>query len=133
MPSWPRATTAPASPTRPWRSPAGPATGVPGPVLGLTRERVLHAPAAGALHALRRIGDPLQPGDAVAEVAGQPVTTPIGGVLRGLVHEGLAVCAGEKVGDVDPRGIAAYCTTLSDKARALGGAVLEAILYARTL
>ena len=39
--------------------------------------------------------------------------------------------AGEKVGDVDPRGIRAYCFTISDKARAIGGGVLEAILYAR--
>jgi xanthine dehydrogenase accessory factor len=34
-----------------------------------------------------------------------------------------------KVGDVDPRGVRDDCFTISDKALAVGGGVLEAILY----
>jgi xanthine dehydrogenase accessory factor len=50
-------------------------------------------------------------------------------VLRGLIADGVEVVEGMKLGDVDPRGLVEYCFTISDKARAIGGGVLEAILY----
>ncbi|MDD3412341.1 MAG: molybdenum hydroxylase, partial [Eubacteriales bacterium] len=53
------------------------------------------------------------------------------GVVRGLLRDGTPVKAGMKSGDVDPRGQADYCRTVSDKARAVGGGVLEAILALR--
>lgn len=110
---------------------AEPNTGLPGPVAGYTRERVLWSPAVGVLTSLRRIGEQVEAGEVVALVDGQPVLAGVRGVLRGLLHDGLTVRQGEKVGDVDPRGIVAYCYTISDKARAIGGSVLEAILHAR--
>jgi len=58
------------------------------------------------------------------------VLAPFGGVLRGLVHDGVAVPAGKKMGDVDPRGVRRYCLTISDKALAIGGGVVEAVLSA---
>ncbi|HOG47267.1 MAG TPA: selenium-dependent molybdenum cofactor biosynthesis protein YqeB [Anaerolineae bacterium] len=106
-------------------------TGVPGEVLGYTRERVVWSPAAGTLRGGLAIGARVAAGDAVAEIAGLPVVATVGGVLRGLLRNGLSASAGEKIGDVDPRGVAAYCFTISDKARAVGGAVLEAIIHAR--
>ena len=71
----------------------------------------------------------MEAGEAVASVAGQPVVANISGVLRGLLADGLPVKPGMKVGDVDPRGVREHCFTISDKARAIGGGVLEAILY----
>jgi len=108
---------------------AEPHTGVPGPTAGFTADRVLRAPCEGAFTGQRRIGDPVEAGEAVAYVAGQPVVAKISGVLRGLLADGLPVKAGMKVGDVDPRGVREHCFTISDKARAIGGGVLEAILY----
>ena len=108
---------------------AEPHTGVPGPTAGFTAERVLRAPCEGIFTGQRRIGDPVEAGEAVAAVAGQPVVANISGVLRGLLADGLPVKAGLKVGDVDPRGVREHCFTISDKARAIGGGVLEAILY----
>lgn len=104
-------------------------TGVPGSVGGESARRVLRAPSDGLFIGWRQIGDLVQAGEAVADVGGQPVTARIGGVLRGLLHDGLNVRAGCKVGDVDPRGVVEHCFTISDKARAIGGGVLEAILY----
>jgi xanthine dehydrogenase accessory factor len=49
-------------------------------------------------------------------------------VLRGLVRDGLRVSKGVKIGDVDPRDDPSYCWLVSDKALAIGGGVLEAIL-----
>ena len=108
---------------------AEPHTGVPGPTAGFTAERVLRAPCEGTFTGKRRIGDPVEAGEVVASVAGQPVAANISGVIRGLLADGLSVKAGMKVGDVDPRGVREHCFTISDKARAIGGGVLEAVLY----
>jgi xanthine dehydrogenase accessory factor len=58
----------------------------------------------------------------------QEVTAPFDGALRGLLHDGLSVHRGMKVGDLDPRREPRYCSEVSDKSLAVGGAVLEAIL-----
>jgi xanthine dehydrogenase accessory factor len=108
---------------------AAPDTGIPGEVMGYTLERVLRAPKAGVLHASKEIGDAVKAGDAVALVDGSPVIAKIGGVIRGLLADGLTVTEGMKVGDVDPRGVRDHCFTISDKALAIGGGVLEAVLY----
>jgi xanthine dehydrogenase accessory factor len=107
---------------------AEPDTGVPGEIGGYTRERVLRAPAAGSFRARKRIGDRVQKGEEVAEVGGAGVEALIDGVLRGIIRDGLFVSPGMKAGDIDPRGIRTHCFTISDKARAIGGGVLEAIL-----
>ena len=107
---------------------AEPDTGVPGEIGGYTWERVLRAPAAGSFRAKRQIGDAVRKGEPVAEVEGVGVEAPIAGVLRGILRDGLFVPQGMKVGDIDPRGVLAHCFTISDKARAIGGGVLEAIL-----
>jgi xanthine dehydrogenase accessory factor len=103
-------------------------TGQPDAVVGRSSERVLRAPADGELVALAEIGDHLQAGQAVAQVAGLPVFAPFRGVLRGLIHPGLNVTRGLKIGDVDPRDDPRYCRLVSDKSLAVGGGVLEAIL-----
>jgi xanthine dehydrogenase accessory factor len=108
---------------------AAPNTGIPGEVMGYTRERVLRAPQAGVIRAKKQIGDEIRAGDAAALVDGSPVVAQIGGVIRGLLADGLTVTEGMKVGDVDPRGIRDHCFTISDKALAIGGGVLEAVLY----
>jgi len=110
---------------------AEPDTGVPGQVHGHARERVLWAPCAGRLRSEARIGQQVEETQVVAWVEEQAVRASISGVLRGLAHDGLLVRKGQKVGDIDPRGITEYCFTISDKARAIGGSVLEAILHLR--
>jgi xanthine dehydrogenase accessory factor len=107
---------------------AEPNTGIPGEIAGLTWERVLRAPCAGRFQSHRSIGDPVSQGEIVAEVEGIPIKANIPGVMRGLLRDGLKVKEKMKVGDVDPRGIQQHCFTISEKARAIGGGVLEAIL-----
>lgn len=105
-----------------------PNTGVPGNIGGHTVERVLRAPCAGVFEPVREIGDMVQAGDTVAYVAGQPVITAISGCLRGLLPLGCAVSAQMKAGDVDPRCEKTHCYTVSDKALAIGGGVLESVM-----
>jgi len=108
-----------------------PNTGVPGNVGGYTVERLLRAPCDGAFIPSVRIGDMVEAGQTVATVAGLPVLSAIAGVVRGLLPEGTPVHKGMKSGDVDPRGEITYCYTVSDKANAVAGGVLEAILAFR--
>jgi xanthine dehydrogenase accessory factor len=112
---------------------AEPNTGVPGTIGGYAGERLLRAPSAGRLYGVRHIGDQIHEGEIVAIIksgaATAPITAAITGILRGLVRDDLLVSAGMKVGDIDPRAIREHCFTISDKSRAIGGGVLEAILY----
>ena len=105
-----------------------PNTAIPGLIGGYAGERVLRAPADGVFHRLLDIGAEVQPGDVAGEVDGTPMACTIGGVLRGILPDGTPVHKGMKSGDVDPRCRPEYCTTASDKALAVGGGVLEAIL-----
>jgi len=103
-------------------------TGVPGAIAGYSRERVLRAPAAGHFQTTRSIGDLVKAGEVIGTVGGQKVTGRIDGVLRGLIRSETKVIQGLKIGDVDPRGQKQFCYTISEKARAIGGSVLEAVL-----
>ncbi len=108
---------------------AAPNTGIPGEIGGYGAERVLRAPADGTFQAQRKIGELVQAGETVAFVNGIPVVTAIEGMVRGMLFPGIEVKQGTKVGDIDPRGPEANCHSISDKARAIGGGVLEAILH----
>ncbi|MCL6636116.1 MAG: EF2563 family selenium-dependent molybdenum hydroxylase system protein [Peptococcaceae bacterium] len=112
-----------------WAGPAIPDTGEPDPVNGHTHDRVVRAPAAGVFAAARNIGDRVEAGDTLGFVGGHPVKALIGGVLRGLIRDGSTVGRGLKIGDVDPRGVKEHCYSISDKARAVAGGVLEAIMH----
>jgi xanthine dehydrogenase accessory factor len=112
-----------------WHGAAEPDTGVPAPVAGYTESRVLRALRSGLFKAMRDIGDIVQEGEIVAEVDGMPLAAGLSGVIRGMLHDGVLVEAGIKVGDIDPRGEREYCYSISDKARAIGGGVVEAILH----
>ena len=75
-----------------------------------------------------KIGDMVKKGDVIGHVNEKNINAKIGGVVRGLIKDNLYVREGQKIGDIDPRGEIEYCYTISDKARAIGGSVLEAIL-----
>jgi len=106
---------------------AAPDTGIPGEVGGESKRRLLRAPAEGKIIPLRKIEDLVKEGEVIAEVEGIPLKAEISGVLRGLIYPQSWVTKGMKIGDIDPRGIREYCFTVSDKARSIGGAVLEAV------
>ena len=107
---------------------AEPNTGVPGLIAGRGGERVLHAPVAGPVEPCCAIGDRVRAGDPILIIQGVTVSSAIDGVVRGLIRPGFVARAGLKIADVDPRGEVAHCYTVSDKARAIAGGVLEAIL-----
>lgn len=107
---------------------AEPDTGIPGPIGGIGEARVLRAPSEGEFLSDRKIGDSIRKGDCVGRVAEADVVAPASGVLRGLIRPHTRVSKGLKIGDIDPRGDVSYCFSISDKARAIAGSVLEAIL-----
>ena len=119
---------------------AQPNTGVPGNIAGFTSERVIHAPAAGYIHDVRKIGDIVQKGDEIARIYPDkesydnalseyvPVNATITGIIRGLIREEYYFRKGFKIADIDPReSELTNCFTISDKARSIAGSVLEAV------
>ena len=111
-----------------WQGSAIPNTNIPGLIGGYAGERVLRAPADGVFRPARAIGDRVEAGDVAGYVGEAPMVCTIGGILRGLLPAGTAVFRGMKSGDVDPRCQVENCYCASDKALAVGGGVLEAIL-----
>lgn len=110
---------------------AAPNTGVPGIIGGYGKERVVRAPEAGIFRGVREIGDRVEAGETVGWVGDAPVKTEIAGILRGILQDGVPVHAGMKAGDVDPRDVRDHCNSVSDKALAVAGGVLEGILNRR--
>ena len=105
-------------------------TGIPGIIKGIGKERVIYSPCAGVVKNICKIGDMVEKNQVIATVDGVDVLATISGVLRGLIREGYEVPEKFKMADIDPREEEqANCFTISDKARAIGGAVLEAVLY----
>ena len=100
-------------------------------VAGLAVERVLRAPARGTFEPAKRIGEMVAAGETVGRVDGHPVVAGASGVLRGLLWQGVVAEEGMKIGDVDPRGDPRAVHEISDKARAVAGGVLEALLRFR--
>lgn len=111
---------------------AQPNTGIPGDIAGYSRERVVYSSKAGIFKANRKIGELVQAGDClgILDDGVEPVEvySPLNGVLRGLLQTNTPVEGNVKIGDVDPRGVEEYCWTISEKARAIGAAVVLGIM-----
>jgi xanthine dehydrogenase accessory factor len=112
-----------------WEGAAESDTGEPAPVNGFSHDRVLRIPRSGTFRAVRAIGDLVKRDEVIGEVNGDPIVAQISGQIRGLLRNGIQVQQGTKAGDIDPRGERGYCYSISDKARAIAGGVLEAILH----
>jgi xanthine dehydrogenase accessory factor len=111
-----------------WQGATQADTGIPEMVGKKQLERVLYAAVDGKLVAHKSIGDSVKQGELIAEIDGQAVNAPFTGVLRGLIHTDVEIRRGTKIGDIDPRNDPNLCSLISDKALAIGGGVLEAIL-----
>jgi len=111
-----------------WSGATEPDTGIPAAVAQHQADRVLRSPVDGIFYARYEIGSRVKKGQVIAEVFGKPIIAPFEGTLRGLLHDGLAVEQGTKVGDLDPREDPRLACMVSEKSLAIGGGVLEALL-----
>ena len=105
-----------------------PNTGIPGVIGGYSIERIIRAVADGLYEPVVQIGDLVEKDEIVAYSGGKPVFALMGGIVRGMLQSEVRVQTGMKCGDIDARCEVEYCYTISDKARAIGGGVLEAIM-----
>lgn len=118
-----------------------PNTGTPGLIAGHAQDRVIHSPAAGIVKTCAAIGDIVEEGQPIASIIpeessprlgepGVPVRAAFTGLLRGLIRDGYPVPEGFKIADIDPRTSEHdNCFRISDKARAIGGAVLTELIH----
>jgi len=117
---------------------AKPDTGIPGEVAGESIRRVISAPVSGKVVHKKQIGSIVEQGNVLLSIidiseegiaqTSVDVKAPMSGLLRGLIREGAKVYNGMKIADIDPR-IDINYKTISDKARCIGGAALEAYFY----
>lgn len=110
-----------------WEGTAIPNTGIPGNVGGFTIERLIRASAEGILEPRAGIGDYVEKGQIVALTGGKPVYAKMSGMVRGMLQPGVRVSENLKIGDIDARAEQSHCYIISDKAKAIGGGVLEAV------
>jgi len=110
-------------------------TGTPGLIAGHAADRVIHSPAAGIVKVHSQIGDIVEEGQVIAEIVPNndkpvPVRATFSGLLRGMIRDGFEVPGGFKIADIDPRADQHdNCFRISDKARAIGGAVLTELIH----
>jgi xanthine dehydrogenase accessory factor len=102
-------------------------TGEPIEIAGHSKDRYLYAPRAGIFRTSLDLGHRVEVGELVGYVEGDSLTAKVGGIIRGIVKDGLFVQAGAKLVDIDPRGDARYLSELSQKAWTIADAVLTAI------
>lgn len=110
-----------------------PNSGAPGAIDGHTTDRVLYAPAEGNIKVIKDLGAIVEKGEVLAIVDGQEIKSKISGIVRGMIRDGSFVTPGFKSGDVDPRVNPEAVYTVSDKARAVGGGTLEAVMILKRL
>lgn len=105
-------------------------TGIPGMVGGESKLRVIHSPVGGIFKVITDIGSIVKKGDKIGYIGELEIVAPIDGLIRGIIKDGYNVIKGMKIGDIDPREEEyKNAFTISDKARSLGGAVLEGVLF----
>jgi xanthine dehydrogenase accessory factor len=116
----------------------------PAEILGYTQERVIKAQRAGIFRTNRDIGHRVEQGEKIGVVVllferadfykgvpvdnEYPVVARISGVLRGVLRDGVPVGAGDRIGDIDPRGVTEDLNHISDKAMRVAEGVLEALI-----
>lgn len=104
-------------------------TDTPGELGGESKRRVIYAPTDGKLHWDVHFGDLVHEGQCLGTVEKTTkIHAPFNGMIRGLIHPSVSIKSGLKIADVDPRGEEIDFNNISDKARSLGRAALEATM-----
>lgn len=108
--------------------PTLPLRGEPKALAGAGRERLVYSPVAGTFRTQARIGGRVAQEDVVGTVGDARIAAPLAGTIRGLVRDGVAVAAGTKLLEIDPRSDAPVAG-LGERPRAIAAAVLGLLSY----
>ncbi len=116
----------------------------PAEIMGFAAERVIKAQRTGIFRTAHEIGDRVDQGEKLGVLillfvredlfrgvpvdSEYPIVARIGGVIRGLLRDGVPVEAGDRLGDIDPRGLTGDLNHISDKAQRVAEGVLEAMV-----
>lgn len=104
-----------------------PLAGEPQTIAGHARDRYVYAPVSGIFETGYQIGDAVLEGQTVANIGEVLLKAPIGGVLRGLTHNGVPVASGTKVIEVDPRKEGAQVAGIGERPRRIAEGVCKAV------
>lgn len=91
--------------------------------------------AIGVIRSPRTISNVLREGDIIAEIYDEEngknieICAPFAGVLRGIIHDDFRCMSKDMIiAEIDSRNDPGICFTISEKARCISGAVLEAVM-----
>lgn len=101
-------------------------SGGPRALDGVTRERFVIAARGGTWRTHALLGAPVTAGDLLGHIDDLAVHAPISGTLRGLTRDGVAVIAGQRILEVDPRRTPEV-HGLGERPRAIAAGVAEAL------
>ena len=104
-----------------------PLAGPPRTIAGHSTDRYVYAPAAGVFLTTFGIGMAVVAGQSVASIGDVELRAPLSGRLRGLTHTEVAVVAGAKVIEIDPRDAAADIYGIGERPRRIAQGVLQAL------
>lgn len=121
---------------------AEPDTGIPYPLDGATppgatkeflRSLLISSPVDGTFRLKKDIGSEVDEGDILGQVekadgSRHEVRAGSKGLVRGIIRDGTPVRSKMKLGDIDPTMVMDHLCTISEKARSIGGGVLEAVM-----
>lgn len=125
-----------------WEGSAEPDTGLPYPLDGATPSGsspellgslMIKAPCEGKFVLVKDIGSEVEEGEVLGRVVAPDgtladVVAKAKGMVRGIIRDGTPVRDRMKLGDIDPTMVQDHLCTISEKARAIGGGVLEACM-----
>ncbi|MBT3251564.1 MAG: EF2563 family selenium-dependent molybdenum hydroxylase system protein [Candidatus Marinimicrobia bacterium] len=104
-------------------------TGIPGNIAGESANRVIRAPKDGVVNWQVDLGEIVTKNQLMGTINNNTeIRATLNGLVRGLIMNGHHVSENMKIADIDPRGLSVDYQAISDKARSIGRAVLEAVL-----
>jgi xanthine dehydrogenase accessory factor len=107
--------------------------GEPRSFKGHSRDRFVYAPHSGRFSTTKDIADSVECGEIVAWIDEVALQAPLGGILRGLAHDGVHVLEGAKVVEIDPRAERSSVFGIGERPGKIADGVLDAIKEWMTL
>jgi xanthine dehydrogenase accessory factor len=101
-----------------------PATGTDNP----GGQGLILAEDAGVFTTQKNIGDTVLAGDEIGRLNDLSVTSPISGIIRGILRDQMKVLSHNRLADIDPKSDKTACFSIRDNMRSVAGGVLEAIM-----
>jgi xanthine dehydrogenase accessory factor len=102
-------------------------TGIVRLIQGHGRDRYLYAPTDGTFLTTKEIGTKVESDEVIGRIGPEEFRSEFPGIVRGILKSGTPVRTGQKLIDIDPRGVESVTRAFTERAMKIAEAVLLAI------